>query len=229
MKRKIIRVIYILTLQCISVQAQETKVWGKIMDEMDTPLANATILLLQSADSSYISGTISDESGNFSIGKSPATHCLMEVSMLGYQKEYRSLPPDHTGEVETVRLREDSYLLAGVTVTANKPSIEIESGKMTVNLSSSLLGTNSDLLETLRNLPGVLVREDGSIVLNGQSGATVFIDHKPTYLSGENLVNYLRSIPSATVETIELITSPPARYDASGVSGIINIRTKKAG
>ncbi len=220
--------IYLLTLYAIGVQAQKTHVWGKVMDERGHPLVNATVLLLQPADSCYISGTISREDGVFSIGKPAAAHYLIEVSMLGYRKEYRTLSPEHSGELATIRLQEDSYLLSGVTVTANKPYIEMESGKMTVNISSSLLGSTSDLVETLRNLPGVLVREDGSIVLNGQPGATVFIDNKPTWLSGEELINWLRSIPAATVEAVELLTSPPARYEASGVSGIINIRTKKS-
>jgi len=122
---------------------------------------------------------------------------------------------------------EDAYILSDVTITGKHPAVKIEPGKMTINLSSALLSTDGNILDALRKLPGVIVQNDGTIILNGKSGANVLIDDKATYLLGENLINYLRSIPAESVENIELISQPSSKYDASGSSGIINIQKKR--
>ncbi len=75
--------------------------------------------------------------------------------------------------------------------------------------------------------PGILVDQDGNVSMNGKSGVVIFIDDKPTYLSGADLASYLRSLPSGTLESIEIMTNPPAKYDAAGNAGVINIKTKK--
>ncbi|WP_455640448.1 TonB-dependent receptor domain-containing protein [Parabacteroides sp.] len=120
-----------------------------------------------------------------------------------------------------------SYMLSAVTVTGKRPAVKVEPGKITINLSSALLSTDGNILDALRELPGVIVQNDGTIILNGKSGANVLIDDKQTYLSGENLINYLRSIPTNSIENIELMSQPSSKYDASGSSGIINLHKKK--
>lgn len=80
---------------------------------------------------------------------------------------------------------------------------------------------------TLRSLPGVMVNEDGAVILNGQSGIKVLINGKNTYLSGDKLVNYLRSLPVSSIKDIQLITDPSAKYDAEGKTGLIGIHTQK--
>ena len=118
-------------------------------------------------------------------------------------------------------------MLSTINVTGKRSPVKVTPGKMTINLSFALLNTDSNILDALRKLPGVIIQNDGTIILNGKSGANVLIDDKVTYLSGENLINYLRSIPSHSVENIELISQPSSRYDASSSSGIINIRKKR--
>lgn len=149
--------------------------------------------------------------------------------MIGYKKTNRIVVTGIGTAIElgNIVLEEDSYMLSTVTVTGKRPPLKMEPGKTTVNLSSALLSTDGNILDALRKLPGVVVQNDGSILLNGKSGANVLIDDKVTYLSGENLINYLRSIPSNSVENIELISQPSSKYDASSSSGIINIQKKK--
>ena len=130
--------------------------------------------------------------------------------MIGYKKANIPLQIKESMNLELgdITLEEDSYILSTVNIIGKRPPIKAEPGKMTVNLSSALLSTDGNILDALRKLPGVIVQNDGTIILNGKSGANVLMDDKVTYLSGENLINYLRSIPASSIENIELISQP---------------------
>lgn len=117
--------------------------------------------------------------------------------------------------------------LKDVTVTGRKPLIETRLDRTIVNVDALISNAGTSALDVLEKSPGVLVDQDGNISLMGKSGVTIFIDDKPTYLSGNDLAAYLRSLPSGTLEAIELMPIPPAKYDAAGNAGVINIRTKK--
>ncbi len=110
---------------------------------------------------------------------------------------------------------------------AKLPTVEMKPGKMTYRLDASITQSQGNVYDVLTNLPGVVIQNDGTIFLNGQNGANILMDGKPTYLSGQDLVNLLKSTPASITDKIDLITQPSARYDASGNSGIIDIRTKK--
>ncbi|RYE00564.1 MAG: TonB-dependent receptor, partial [Sphingobacteriales bacterium] len=114
-----------------------------------------------------------------------------------------------------------------VTVAARKPVIEVKADKMIVNVEGTINATGNDALELLRKSPGVLVDKDDNLSIAGKSGVQVYIDGRPTPLSGTDLANYLKTLQSSQIENIELITNPSARYEAAGNAGIINIRLKK--
>lgn len=213
----------------MNAQTGQIVLSGVIEDNKGVPQENATILLLNVSDSSFVSGTVTDLYGKYEFPDIPKGSYLLEIAMLGYVKQVRTVTVNKGKKqtLPTIVMEEDVQMLSGITVTAAKKQIELEAGKTIVNLSSSLAGTKSTAFEALKNVPGVLVREDGSIYLYGQAGVNVLIDDKLTYLSGENLANLLRSIPSTSVDRIELTTHPSSRYDASGNSGLINIQTKK--
>jgi len=99
--------------------------------------------------------------------------------------------------------------------------------KTVVNVDASQTNTSLSALEVLEKSPGVTVDNDGNIKLKGKQGVIIMIDGKPAYLSGQDLTNYLRNLPSNQLDQIELMTQPSAKYDASGNSGIINFKTKK--
>ncbi|MDD2436102.1 MAG: TonB-dependent receptor [Massilibacteroides sp.] len=230
MKRTLlISCLYLIIPFFLTAQNEENVLIGNVKDPKGQRLANVTLLLLNSSDSSYITGAVTDLSGHFSLQRVVSGNYLIEVSMLGYKKKLFPLQVQ-TGKVQSIPsiiLEEDVLALSGVVVTAEKKQIELEAGKTVVTISSSFAGAKSSAFDVLKNIPGVLVREDGSIYLYGQSGVNVLIDDKLTYMSGESLANLLRSIPSASVGRIELTTHPSSRYDASGNSGLINIQTKK--
>ena len=99
--------------------------------------------------------------------------------------------------------------------------------KLVVNVENSIVSAGSSVLDVLERSPGVVVNQQSSINLKGKSGVIIMIDGKPTPLSGEDLITYLKGIPAANIQTLEIITNPSARYDAAGNAGIINIRYKK--
>jgi outer membrane receptor protein involved in Fe transport len=117
--------------------------------------------------------------------------------------------------------------LKTVIVTGTRPLVEHLIDRTVINPEALISNAGVSALDVLDNSPGVTVDQNGAITLQGKSGVQVFIDDKPTYLSGEDLANYLRSMPSSTIDRIELMPNPPAKYDAAGTAGIINIRTKR--
>ena len=228
MKTLKIYFLLMLLIQTISISAQSV-ISGKITNNDSSPIVGATILLSNGMDSTYITGTTSDLDGRFKMINVKSGNYFLSLSMIGYKKANIPLQIKESMNLELgdITLEEDSYILSTVNIIGKRPPIKAEPGKMTVNLSSALLSTDGNILDALRKLPGVIVQNDGTIILNGKSGANVLMDDKVTYLSGENLINYLRSIPASSIENIELISQPSSKHDASGSSGIINIQKKK--
>ena len=105
--------------------------------------------------------------------------------------------------------------------------IEQKIDRTVVNVEASVTSVGNSALEVLEKSPGVTVDKDGNISLKGKSGVQVYIDGRPSYLSGADLANLLRSMTASQLEQIEIMTNPPAKYDAAGNSGVINIKTKK--
>ncbi|HEX6334189.1 MAG TPA: outer membrane beta-barrel family protein, partial [Flavisolibacter sp.] len=130
-------------------------------------------------------------------------------------------------KVPDISLTRSSGGLSEVTVTAKKPMVEVRADKTILNVEGTINSTGSSALELLRKSPGVLVDKDDNLSLSGKNGVQVYVDGRPTPLSGQDLANYLKSIESSQIEAIELITNPSAKYEAAGNAGIINIRMKK--
>src|SRR5215204_4315621 len=129
--------------------------------------------------------------------------------------------------VGTVKLVSLSTNLQGITVTSQRPPVERKIDRTVVNADQMVSAAGSTAMDVLEKSPGVSVDNNGIISLKGKNGVTIFVDDKPTYLSGSDLENYLRSLPASSVDQIELLTNPPAKYDAAGGGGVINIRLKR--
>lgn len=117
--------------------------------------------------------------------------------------------------------------LEEIVVTAKLPLVEMSAGKTTYRMDASVTQTTGSLYDVLVSLPGVMIDSNGNVLLNGQGGATILMDGKPTYLSGDELMNLLKSTPATNTDKIDLITQPSARHDAAGSTGLIDIRTRK--
>lgn len=123
--------------------------------------------------------------------------------------------------------KKDTVKLKEVQITSKKAMIQYKIDRTVVNVAAMLSNTGANALEVLEKSPGVIVDQHGGISFLGKSGVTILIDGKPTYLSGDNLAAYLKSLPASQLEEIELMSNPPAKYEASGTAGLINIKTKK--
>src|SRR5690606_6956852 len=115
-----------------------------------------------------------------------------------------------------------------VVITKRKPFVENKIDRTVVNVDAFITSAGGNAMEILEKSPGISIDQNGTITFKGKSGVQVFVDDKPTYLSGSELESYLKSLPSGTLDKVELMTNPPAKYDAEGGAGIINIITKRS-
>lgn len=211
-------------------QSPVKKISGSIHDAGSTPIPAITVQLLRASDSTLVKGAVTNDQGKFEFRKIDNGTYLLVATGLGYKK-YTSIPLTIDDQHASIRLpaiilqRTGPGLLTEVAVTAKKPLVEEQLDRTVVNVESMIGNAGSNALDVLAKSPGVTVGTDGSITLNG-SGATVLIDGRPTYLSASDLAAYLRSIPAGVLDKVELMTNPPAKYDAAGAT-VINIRLKK--
>jgi hypothetical protein len=206
-------------------------VQGKIFDSLQQPLEGVTIVLSNAAGNTIERTGISTSSGAFSFEKIKQGTYKLLISMTGYRK-YTGNPfnidaAHGSVDIGAIVLYQQSGTLQAVTVTAQRPLVERKIDRTVVNADAMLTSAGSTAFELLEKSPGVSVDQNGLISLKGKAGVVVFVDDRPTYLSGADLESYLRSLPAASIDQIELMTNPPAKYDAAGGAGVINIRTKR--
>ncbi len=202
---------------------------GIIKDDGGKPVNGATVSLLLPKDSSVIKLAVTKEDGRFRFSDFKKGDYLLSASYVGFVPTYTSgfsvdgadvaIPP--------ISLTKATGELKGVTVTARKPIVEVKADKTILNVEGTINATGSDALELLRKSPGVVVDKDENLSLSGKNGVQVFIDGKPSPLTGADLAAYLKSMQASQIEAIELITNPSAKYEAAGNAGIINIRLKR--
>ncbi|MDQ1090073.1 outer membrane beta-barrel family protein [Siphonobacter sp. SORGH_AS_1065] len=199
---------------------------GQVLNPEQKPLAGATVRLRLTTDSVFNHVMSTDTAGKFHFEPLKKGLYQTQVTMIGYQMYQATLTPDDKGQQTFLLLQPAEVTLNEVKVTTRKPLIEQRIDRVIVNVDAMASNAGGTVLEALEKAPGVVLDQNGSVSLKGKY-ATIFIDDKPTYLAGVELENYLRSLPSSAIDQIELMTNPPARYDAAGNGGIINIRTKK--
>jgi outer membrane receptor protein involved in Fe transport len=205
------------------------KITGMVGDAGQAAIQAATISLLKAKDSALVKMSVSDKEGKFGFENIAQGKYLLLVSAVGHVKKYSPAfeLAGESVEVAPVSLAGQSKEMKAVTVTAGRPMIEQKIDKTVLNVEASVTNTGSNALEVLEKAPGVQVDKDGNISLKGKQGVTVLMDGRPTYLSGPELANLLKGMQASQLDQIEIMTNPPAKYDASGNSGVINIRTKK--
>ena len=222
---------FVLSSSTIIAQTTpQATVSGKLVDEKAQPFPFVNVLLLSSADSSLVKGIATDENGEYQFKNIKYGEYLTLVSMVGYQKYYSNRTKIATPvfKFPVIQLEPETQSLSEVTVVAKKPFIEQQIDRTVLNVENSIVSAGATALEILERAPGVTVdQQNEQLKLRGKGGVVVQIDGKKTFLSQQELINLLRNTPSDNIEKIELITNPSAKYDASGNSGIINIKMKR--
>lgn len=215
-------------LFAFQVRAQNTPtIKGNIVDEQQKPLANATISLLKMKDSSIAKVTFADSLGHFQFERIAPTSYILTVSFVGFKPHFTPLSISTGQSIDLQTISLEASTLQAVSVFAKKPFVEQKIDRMVVNPDALIANAGLTALDVLEKAPSIAVDMNGLISLRGKNGVMVFIDDKPTNLAPADLANYLRSLQSNTIESIEIMPNPPAKYDAAGNAGIINIRLKK--
>lgn len=196
-----------------------------VLNEKAEPADGAVIELWH--DNKLLKTAIANAKGIVSFSNPAKGNYNIIISHSGYKRDTSAYQFPSAENSLTIKLEPATVLLQDVSVTSRKPFIQQKQGKVILNVEASVTNVGSTVLEVLEKSPGVTVDRNGGIALQGKNGVLVLIDDKPTYLSGADLNNLLSSMNSSQVEQIELMTTPPAKYDASGNAGIINIITKK--
>ena len=205
----------IVLLLAVSVSAETVR--GRVTDMRGDAMPFVTISVL-AQDSSLLTGAITDERGEWEVElPEDGKGVIVQASYVGYRTAFGG--PNFILQEETAQLKE-------VDVKAKKPLIERQMDKLVVNVSASPLSAGSNGNDILRRAPGVRIDKDGNITVNGKS-VEIYIDGKPSYLSGQQLKAMLDGTDGNMIEKIEIISNPSAKYDASGQGGIVNIKMKR--
>ncbi|MEP7266055.1 MAG: TonB-dependent receptor [Saprospiraceae bacterium] len=202
---------------------------GKVSDSKSVSYEFATVLLLNSKDSTLAKGAITDPDGKFEFENTKPGKYLFKISYVGKQDFLVPVFEYKGGQLEMGNqvFPENATELQTVTVTAVKPMIEINAEKMILNVADNVSSAGSDGFEILRKAPGVVIDNNDNITLKGKNGVQVYIDGKPARLGGRDLSSLLKSYNANNIEAIEVILNPSAKYEAEGNAGIINIRLKR--
>lgn len=228
--KNLILVITLLSSQVLMAQNEKAvTVSGTVKDNLQKPLDYVIMSLLLAKDSSLIKTAVTDAEGKYSFNKVANETYLVSARFFGfkdaYSKQFEVKNQNLENPVFAMVL--ESRSLNEVTVTTKKPLIERKVDRLVLNVESSTLAAGSTALEVLQRAPGVTVDQNDNIAMQGKQGVNVMLDGKMTYMSNADVVNMLKNMQSNEIESIELITNPSSKYDASGNAGIINIKRKK--
>ncbi len=221
-------ILSLLFLQGFAMGQQQT-ITGKIVDVRQQPVANANIVVLSGgAGNKAIKGGIADTAGRFSINLKDTGLYIIKITAVGYAP-YTSAPV----KIDATVMRLPVIVLAinpqtnkAVVVQAKKKFIEIQADKTVLNIENSIVAVGNSAFELIKKAPAVTVDKDDNLKLKGGI-ANIYIDGKPFYLAGEQLVQYLKNLQADAISKIEIISNPSSKYDAAGQTGIINIRLRK--
>ena len=207
----------------------EGVVSGIVLEQgTEVPMEYANVVLYSMRDSSIIAGTVTDEKGRFKLEKVRYGRMYAITNFIGYEKTYTNnikvTPKARVVDLGTIYLKPASTTIEGVEVVADKAHVEFKIDKKIVNVSQDIMAQGSSAVEVLENTPSVQVDIEGNVTMRGTSNFNVLIDGRPSVLKGSDA---LQQIPASSIDHIEIITNPSAKYDPDGVGGIINVVLKK--
>ena len=222
--RKKVMVWMALASMATFLSAQTYRLSGCVQDENRQPVEVANVLLKQAKDSAYITGMLTDTQGCFSFDQ-PLGEYLLHITLIGSEDLYVPVVLRGNKNVGELTLKSSSALLDEVTVTAARPVIKRLVDRVVFDAHNTIASAGGSALDLLREVPGLQVGQN-SIGIIGKGGIKVYINDRETKLSGDELIDYLRSYDASQILKVEVITTPPSKYDAAGNAGIINIRLK---
>ncbi|WP_158293160.1 TonB-dependent receptor [Tamlana fucoidanivorans] len=213
---------FILFITSLSF-SQGYEITGVLNDENNVPIAFANVVLVEKQSDKPLQGSTTDENGVFVIDNIKTGSYQIKISFLGYKSFTEDLLIKNNTDLGTIILETSSEILDDVTVVAKRPTVKRQVDRLIFNVENSTL-SNDNLLGVLKHTPGVLVH-DGAISIK-QATPIIYINDKRVYLSQSEVLQLLEATSANDVKSIEVITNPPAKYDAEG-GAVINIVTTK--
>ncbi|WP_224488120.1 outer membrane beta-barrel family protein [Robertkochia flava] len=211
-----------LFVQYFYGSAQEFDITGRVSDQNKEPLSFVNILLLKATDSTMIKGVTSMDDGGFRIEGVAAGTYILKSSYIGYQSDLRGMEVKGNLDVGNIELRPATEALQGITVSFRKPTIEKRPDRLIFSVANTNLSVLSGY-DILKRTPGVIVMNNKLLVKN--TTPVIYLNNKRVYLSDAELAGLLQGFSGANVDAVEVITNPPASFDAEG-SVVLNIVTR---
>jgi iron complex outermembrane recepter protein len=190
---------------------------------------DAVSILLYDENQIFLKGEVTDKNGEFNFQKLKKGIYLLKISHQGFD-EYQIKDINLTTtdvNLTTIQLQESSIQLKEIVIKKEKPLIQVLADKTVFNVENTINAAGTSGFELLRKAPGVIVDNNDNLIVEGKNGVLIYIDGKQSFLSGTDLTNYLKTIQSSDIESIEIITQPSSKFDAAGNAGIVNIKLKK--
>lgn len=194
-------------------------------------IQTATVAVWSADDSTLVTGAVTDPRGKFSIVGLRSGNYYVEISFIGYGTErvggVEVTEREPVATLGSIRIRPDTAQLDEVRVTGERDYMEFRIDRTVYNVEDQPITSGGSATDVLRNIPSLEVDIDGNVSLRGSQNVAVLINGRPSNMSGEMLASFLESLPSSTVERVEVIPNPSARYEPDGMSGILNIVLKQ--
>lgn len=212
-----------------SLFAQSVTIKGRVVDrESGEPLEFANIALLSPSDSSLVGGGMTELDGTFSFDAEPGEY-IVRAGFIGYAQGFKNVTVGDKPQVNIGRFRLESTAerLEEVVVEGVTSMFESDIDKRSYNVENSIVAEGATASELLGTLPSIQMDDEGGITMRGSGNILIYINGRPSNLSGDDAESILAQFPANSIKSVELITNPSSRYDAAGVGGIINIILKK--
>ena len=223
--------IVLLCAMALGAAAQQGVVVGRVIDARTGEyIEYANVALLKASDSTLVNGTVSEGNGSFAV-TAPNGRYLLRVTFMGYDTYFHSQPlilgdGRHEVNVGKVQLKAHAKTMEAVEISAERSMVEYQLDKRVINVDKNLVTGGGTATDVLEQVPSVAVDNDGNVTLRGSTNVKVLVNGRPSELLASDLATLLEQIPASTVENVEVITNPSAKYDPEGMSGIINIKLK---
>jgi hypothetical protein len=217
----------LLQFSCIS----QCRIEGRVFDSLQAPIPYIPVGLLNAKDSSVYKGEVSDQQGNYCFSTIQNGEYFIKIIAIGYNTFYSQkiiIDSSRQMKLPAFVLKNSGTSLNEIEVSAFKPTIEFKKGTIILNVENNLVAKGNTVLDLLKQIPGVIVDAQNNITINGVGGVRFLMDGRLQQLSDVQMASILSGMSAETITSIELIKNPPAKYDAEGTGGLINIVTKKA-
>jgi len=223
MKTRILIIALLFSVTTVTVFAQDLTIIGRVIDQNNTPIDAAEVLLF--ADNKYIASELTAETGEFTVKNLVSGNYFLLIRQLGDSLYSQTVQLTQSVDLGTLTAKYTPKLLQEITITGRRPFIENKGDRLVFNVASSIFATGTNVTEILKNIPKIDPTSENLKII-GKSNVLIMINDRLLNLDAHDLDNYLNNLRSDNIAKIEVITNPPAKYDAAGNTGLINIVLK---